>query len=381
MMCRSLLLCSFAVTVLAAGYGSPLHADTILLKNGRSMEGIITKETGTTIVLDVGVGAVTLKKSQIKSIAKSDAAAKSKIEEDWKKHFFTHGKYAPKGFEDLSAAFNGLEKQRQDAIASAKNALQLKAGIAGLEADLKVLAKEYVALSAQLLALPPLDRNSATSVEDYNNIVGRKNAIASSITLKEDTLKQTSEQVDAEMKKTADYMQALEQFRTSFTGRMARETITTNDATFFAEIDARLKWYSAEIQRFDVTFEDEGHSMIVDVRINDTATGRFVVDTGASVVSLSRAMASRLNLELASDRAVRVTVADGRSVAAYPVVLNSVQTGNARAQNIAAVILDAEPSPGVDGLLGLTFLREFDFHFDAKGHRLELSGFRPGKTP
>ena len=370
-----------AAIVLVAGHAAPLLGDTILLKNGRTMDGIITKETDTAIVLDVGVGGVTLKKSQIKSITKSDAAAKAKIAEDWKKHFFAHGKYAPKGFEDLSASFNGLEKQRQGAIEAGKNALQLKAGVAHAEADIKSMAKEYVALSGQLLGLPPLDKNSAENVEAYNAIVGRKNSLASTITLKEDALKRTGEQIESEMKKTADYMQALARFRRVYAERVAKTTIATNDATFFAEIDARLKGYSAEMRQFDIAYEDEGNSMIVNVRINDTATGRFVVDTGASVVSLSRALASRLSLEVASDRAVQVTVADGRNVSAYPVILDSVQTGDARAQNIPAVILDSEPSPGVDGLLGLTFLREFDFHYDAKGHRLELTEFQPGKTP
>ncbi|MFH0909135.1 MAG: retropepsin-like aspartic protease [bacterium] len=371
-------LACITIAALACVPATRLRADTVHLKNGRTMDGIITKETDAAIVLNIGVGVVTLKKSQIASIVKSGVAARAKIEEDWKKHYFAHGKYAPKGFEDLAASFNGLEKQRQAAMAAAKNASRLKAGVAQAEADLKAMAKEYVNVSHQLLALPPLDKDSAKNVDAYNEVVGRKNSLASAVTIREDAVQRTGEQIETETRRIADYLQALERFRNAYAERIVKTSISTNDATFFAEIDARLKGYGTEIRRFDIAYEDEGHSMIVKVRLNDTATGRFVVDTGASVVSLSRAMASRLNLEVASDRAIRVTVADGRSVSAYPVILKSVQTGDARALNIAAVILDKEPSPGVDGLLGLTFLREFDFHYDAKGHRLELTGFQPG---
>ena len=374
----------FAWIVLAAlAFAPPAvsRADTVHLKNGRTMDGIVTKETDTSILLDIGVGVVTLKKSQIQSIDKADAAGRAQLEETWKKHYFTNNKYAPKGFEDLAAAFDGLQRQRQEAIAAGKHAQQLKADIAQGESDIQRMTQESVGISRQLQGMSIDERASKKQVDEYNAVVSRNNAIKSALLVKYDGTTQAEAQLEAEMKKTAEYVRALDDFHKNFAARSAAAGASTNDAAFFSEIDARLKGYRAEVQQFDIAYEDSGHSTIVQVKLNDSATGRFVVDTGASLVSISRTMATRLNLEMSTDRAIRVTVADGRSVSAYPVILKSVQTGDARAENVAAVVLESEPSPGVDGLLGMTFLREFDVHLDAAGHRLELGGFRPGKNP
>jgi len=60
------------------------HADTIYLKNGNRLRGIITKETDKSVELKINPGAkVTFSKDDIKSIEKESEDGRAKLEEEW----------------------------------------------------------------------------------------------------------------------------------------------------------------------------------------------------------------------------------------------------------------------------------------------------------
>ncbi len=60
-------------------------ADTIYLKNGRSIEGLVKKETESSVELDVGFGTVKFRKTEIDSIDRSTPEEISSIHKGWKK--------------------------------------------------------------------------------------------------------------------------------------------------------------------------------------------------------------------------------------------------------------------------------------------------------
>jgi len=64
---------------------SDTKADTILLKNKRSIEGIIIKQEGGTVLLDVGFGVVTFQQDEIEQIRKLDHRQEAKLRERWAK--------------------------------------------------------------------------------------------------------------------------------------------------------------------------------------------------------------------------------------------------------------------------------------------------------
>jgi aspartyl protease family protein len=98
-------------------------------------------------------------------------------------------------------------------------------------------------------------------------------------------------------------------------------------------------------------------SWIAQVRLNDSRTGRFVVDTGASACVVSPELAAALNIHPGS-RAERVPMQVVGGVTAGPqVTLASVRVGDAEVENVTAVIHSI--GPGIDGLLGNTFLGRF----------------------
>jgi len=62
------------------------YGDTIYLKNGRAIEGIISKETASDISLDIGSGVLKFYKDQIESIKRSTSAGVQLIRQKWSNH-------------------------------------------------------------------------------------------------------------------------------------------------------------------------------------------------------------------------------------------------------------------------------------------------------
>ncbi len=114
-----------------------------------------------------------------------------------------------------------------------------------------------------------------------------------------------------------------------------------------------------------------GGSLVVSVALNDTLTTPMVLDTGASYVTLSRDVAERLGISL-KDVVPRTWVGTANGViTAYFVRLSSVVLGDARVENVTAIIPENN-SLGVPGLLGLSFLGEYDWSHDSRNGRLTL---------
>jgi clan AA aspartic protease (TIGR02281 family) len=364
---RMLLVLSFV----ALGSG---RADVIKLKNGKVMEGLVTKETDTTVTLNVGVGEVKLKRSQIAAIEKAGAEGREAMEKEWQRHYFTHKRFVPKGWEDIASDFTGLEQQRQAAINAQKQARKHKADIAKALADVRAYQKEAVAVAAQITAFPPPEElKTVDEVAAYNRLIGRGNTLRNQITVKEALIEETEAAMNDAASVPALYQRGLASFSQRYSERVAASGTDTNHPTFFEAIDARLKAYESEWQAFDVAYDDTNDTSIVTVMLNDKATGRFILDTGATTMTLSRRMADHIGLDTTGDVTISATLADGSSATAIPVILKSVQVGDARVENVRAAVLDREPSPGIDGLLGMSFLREFEVRLDATGHRIELT--------
>jgi clan AA aspartic protease (TIGR02281 family) len=99
-----------------------------------------------------------------------------------------------------------------------------------------------------------------------------------------------------------------------------------------------------------------------EVRLNDARTVRFVVDTGASLCVVSPEVAADLGVR-PGRRAEKVPMqVVGGVTAGTRVTLASMQVGDAEVENVAAVIHSI--GPGIDGLLGNSFLSRFTVTLD-----------------
>jgi aspartyl protease family protein len=101
--------------------------------------------------------------------------------------------------------------------------------------------------------------------------------------------------------------------------------------------------------------------------INGRST-RFMVDTGATQVSLSRDEAARLGIDLRGARSGLASTANG-TVPVLGVTLTSVRLGDVAVANVEATVLPL-PMPYV--LLGNSFLTRFQMRRENDVMRLEL---------
>jgi clan AA aspartic protease (TIGR02281 family) len=109
-----------------------------------------------------------------------------------------------------------------------------------------------------------------------------------------------------------------------------------------------------------IPFEKRGDMMIVEVTLNDRVSAPFLVDTGASDVSIPAELAGRLGIQVGPDTPYRrYQTANG--IVANPIItLDSVQAGEARLEQVSASI---SSTMGV-GLLGGAFFNNFTFQVD-----------------
>ena len=73
-----------------------------------------------------------------------------------------------------------------------------------------------------------------------------------------------------------------------------------------------------------------------------------------------------------SNRTVILRTADGRNVQAKLTMLESVRIGKFTVENVEAVVLGAE-APNAEPLLGMSFLRRFQFKIDTQAGTISLT--------
>jgi clan AA aspartic protease (TIGR02281 family) len=123
--------------------------------------------------------------------------------------------------------------------------------------------------------------------------------------------------------------------------------------------------YSEQIR---IPFLRDGSLMRVDVQLNDQLSAPFLIDTGASGVSLPSHMAEQLGIRIGPDTP-HVNVVTAAGVVARPVVtLQSVQLGRARVEGLEATVNPAMPV----GLLGGSFFNNFVYQVDAAASEILL---------
>lgn len=133
-----------------------------------------------------------------------------------------------------------------------------------------------------------------------------------------------------------------------------------------------------EKQPKKIEFSHDQAGMVVGVLINKKIEASLVLDTGASVVMLTKGMGEKLGINLEDDKNLaQVQLADGRKAEAKRIILESVKVENIEAENVEAIILlnDIGEASFKDGLLGMSFLSKFNFKIDHSKKQLILEKF------
>jgi hypothetical protein len=225
-------------------WSSLAHADTVNLKNGGSVSGIIEKEDDKTVKVNTGFGTVTFKKAEIKDIEKSSVEESGKLSRKW-------------------------EEERKKLVSKGKEFEEAR------------------------------DKRFDLAYENSMD--------------------------DAKAKK------------------LGERQVT---------------------KQINIVREPGGKGIIVEVLLNNSVKVNLVLDTGASIIALSRKAGIELGIDLSDTKKdiMEMRLADGSKTMARAV--KSV---------MAAIMLDQVPTIGVtEGLLGMSFLSKFNLKTDLKSMKMSL---------
>jgi len=99
---------------------------------------------------------------------------------------------------------------------------------------------------------------------------------------------------------------------------------------------------------------------VVDAIINGKVKATLLVDTGCSVVLVSNNIARQLGIENTNDlENTYAVIADGSVVKQKAIVFSSVKVGYSELKDVKGAISTDAPMPGIDGLLGMSYLGNF----------------------
>ena len=130
---------------------------------------------------------------------------------------------------------------------------------------------------------------------------------------------------------------------------------------------------TAQAVAVHVPLERVGGLLIVTAHLNHDRRARLILDTGASHSLLSHKIAQDLGLFSLPPVALVTLQTVGGSVQAEVVQVESIELAGAEVRQSLAAIHDMpDAPPGVDGLLGQSFLRQFEVTVNAAKGELRL---------
>ena len=118
-----------------------------------------------------------------------------------------------------------------------------------------------------------------------------------------------------------------------------------------------------------VPLESQRGVWVVPVLVNGHHRGRFLFDTGASVVVLSPAFAAKVGATPRPEETLELDTIAGRTRGAWATV-SSLKVGETEVRNAAVIV--HPPGEDLDGILGNTFLNRWDLALDPDRRLLRL---------
>jgi clan AA aspartic protease (TIGR02281 family) len=149
---------------------------------------------------------------------------------------------------------------------------------------------------------------------------------------------------------------------------------TTNPQAIPQErIDEPLVADSPTVSNEDtISLEQFGDQYIVSAQLSGNRV-KLLIDTGASTTAVSEGYFERLSSKFKRNFIGKFKIATANGTVLAPMYqFAQLQIGNAQVENITVVVLNMGGLREAEGLLGMNFLREFDFRIDQKNAKLYL---------
>lgn len=364
-----------ALPILLLALAATTRADHIQFRNGGKLEGVITGETTTDITIKTGPGSATFKKSQITSIYRDAPETNARRTENWRAENWDSPEFLPPALRPLAADLRALGAKRTAALDARTRLAQLRAAAVTDEAEYKKLEQQRAAIVLR----PPDTRNHA-EVAAYNQLVETSNGLVN----RTNAINQRRPQLDAADKTArtnfSAYLTALRKFRDDLLRANTTAHTDEHARRFLTNAARQIETFTTEISetRIPLTDTRRGHATVT-ARFNDQHDAKLLVDTGATFVSLPIATARRLKLDWDEKRKSTATLADGTEVDVYLATIRRLTVAGAMLENVPAIIMPDATSTDTDGLLGMSFLREFDVQLDSSTASITLRRLPPAK--
>ncbi len=370
---KSIIFAAIFISALFLCY--PSLGDIIYFKNGGTVEGVVKEENATSIIIDLGVGTMTVRKDEVENVERASYEENARLEANRLNEEISRGEWAPLGCEEIRLAYinaketkESLRKQKSRSIASKEEISQKEEMIASL---LKMLDKK-----SKELKMIDADKR----IKEYNAVVAEINSLSADLNKGNSALKglysEEKEINAALMQKANKYRTVFQELKDLLAKKGNVESgyeISNEELAFLEEMNEKLREMESDFKKDIVNYAAEDNQIIVDALINDITLARLVVDTGASIIVISKNVGARLGItDEAIDADIEIIMANGTSVSAKPVTLKSVKVGNAEVRNVQAAILEGNVIGGADGLLGMSFLSSFVVSVDTAAKKLIL---------
>ncbi|MDQ6974355.1 MAG: TIGR02281 family clan AA aspartic protease [Mariprofundaceae bacterium] len=127
--------------------------------------------------------------------------------------------------------------------------------------------------------------------------------------------------------------------------------------------------FNMDKQVLQLPYQNMHGSMVVKARINHVMMS-FILDTGATLVVLSPAMAKQAHIDMRKSKTIMLQTANG-SVRVPQVMIDHIEVGRWRQQHIQAAIQTVTMQQNI-GLLGMSFLKAYRMSIDHQRHIITL---------
>ena len=350
----------------------PARADLIELNSGKEMKGLITRESANEIDVDIGYGTVTLNKADIRSIKRSGGKSRDALLKAKRLQDLVDGDAATEEQAPLVAAYKKANQAREDLRDARSRQEDTQDSEAGNDSELNDLIAENKKVAQELSSA-----NRDADPRYYNGLVSEYNSSGAAIRAKQLGMVERHAADSGLAEKIRDYMSAYQGFQREFRSFPRPDAdASKDDREFYGLMRGALSGMDKDFAREKVEAERVGSHWVVAVLLDGKVNARMIVDTGASVIALSRAIADQLGAEAIKRGKAQVEVADGRKVTVPVLELPVVEVGQNKAEHVLAGVMPEPMGPGIDGLLGMSFLNHFGFEGDPKSGALYLRRLR-----
>ena len=153
---------------------------------------------------------------------------------------------------------------------------------------------------------------------------------------------------------------------------LSTSTVPESLSSLMAELQSEIDRLKASEGKIVIRFRPGSSNIRVTAELNGELSQSFVIDTGATTVTIPISTARRLGIPLDGSSQIRTVYTVGGPVEAREVTIDEINLNGWSVRRVTALVLDI-PGRSNLGLLGLNYLNRFDVDLQAEKGLLTLT--------